>query len=314
MAPFGTTLAVASFLGRSAEASLRGTGADTRRLEDAEHETVDSLNSNTSADLSVVARGGYHLKCVDTPGWTNGWRDCKSEDLGDDRKNCKPRRGWTCEGYVAKGWCKNDRCLRPWEINGVYACGPSLGSPELNCCACGKAAERFTVTCAHEGCGGAHKPQNSCQCTRDCNKYNNCCKDYQQVCESTPAPSPGPPASCGFYGCGGAYKPGNACQCNSECEKYNNCCDDYWQQCGELPPVVTYESYHGRNAYAPNGATNIDTDQTAPTGYSVEQCEDRCTQDRECSCVTYEPRRGNAGNAETASRAAGSMPTTMTCT
>lgn len=257
--------------------------------------------------------GGF---CVDTPGWTNGWKPCNRDSLGYNSKYCQAGSGWTCEGYVAKGWCRNDRCLSPNELGGVYACGSTLNSPEFNCCACGKSdapppsppptpSPQRDVTCAREGCGGVYKPQNKCQCTYNCEKYSNCCVDFWQVC-SAPAPTPTPPAphwpvKCQDEGCGGEYKPHNSCQCSYNCERYDNCCADFWRVCrGSAPtptppapqPPVTYVGYSHRNAYHPYGAVDIDSDQTAPTGVSVQQCQQRCTEDGACSCVTYEPQSG----------------------
>merc|ERR1711988_1562685 len=60
---------------------------------------------------------------------------------GSNPSMCIPGNGWTCTAYVAKGWCRNKRCLPPSETGGVYTCGASLRSPEQNCCACGKPDE-----------------------------------------------------------------------------------------------------------------------------------------------------------------------------
>merc|ERR1712232_983168 len=71
-------------------------------------------------------------------------------------------------GYVAKGWCRNDRCLSPHELNGVYACGSNLKSPEANCCACGKPAAPSPPppppSCLSEDaqCGGAGQRDRTC--------------------------------------------------------------------------------------------------------------------------------------------------------
>merc|ERR1712054_696341 len=44
--------------------------------------------------------------------------------------------------------------------------------------------------------------------------------------------------------------------------------------------------YHDKNAYAPYGASDIDTDATAPSGLTKSECEGRCRADLECMCVT----------------------------
>merc|ERR1712232_1004718 len=121
-------------------------------------------------------------QCVDTPTWNNGWKTCQNEHLGSDPSMCIPGRGWTCTGYVAKGWCRNNKCLPPSGTGGVYACGDALNSPEQNCCACGKPGPPVNTTCAWEGCFGDYKPENVCQCTYECLSHATCCSDYLQEC------------------------------------------------------------------------------------------------------------------------------------
>lgn len=58
------------------------------------------------------------------------------------------------------------------------------------------------------------------------------------------------------------------------------------------PNPEDYVEYIDKNAYAPFGAIDIDTDSTAPSGLSIGDCEDRCTYDYACSCVTYERATG----------------------
>merc|ERR1712187_751361 len=74
--------------------------------------------------------------CTDTPNWNNGWSGCGDESLGF-WPFCENGKGWTCEGYAAKGWCKEKSCSSASETGGVYACGDNLNNPEQNCCACG---------------------------------------------------------------------------------------------------------------------------------------------------------------------------------
>merc|ERR1712187_1108747 len=52
-----------------------------------------------------------------------------------------------------------------------------------------------------------------------------------------------------------------------------------------------YKMYYNKNAYYPYGCTDIDA-ADAPTGLTVQQCEDRCTQDLQCGCVTYARETG----------------------
>jgi len=53
-----------------------------------------------------------------------------------------------------------------------------------------------------------------------------------------------------------------------------------------------YDHYFDKNAFAPYGATDIDTDDTAPSGLTPQQCEERCSADANCACVTQERATG----------------------
>eukprot|EP00929_Paragymnodinium_shiwhaense_P041198 TRINITY_DN2140_c0_g1_i1.p1 TRINITY_DN2140_c0_g1~~TRINITY_DN2140_c0_g1_i1.p1 ORF type:complete len:336 (+),score=39.72 TRINITY_DN2140_c0_g1_i1:120-1010(+) len=53
-----------------------------------------------------------------------------------------------------------------------------------------------------------------------------------------------------------------------------------------------YDQYHDKNAFAPYGATDIDNDATAPSGLTPQQCEDRCSADASCMCVSQERATG----------------------
>eukprot|EP00929_Paragymnodinium_shiwhaense_P092119 TRINITY_DN519_c0_g1_i3.p1 TRINITY_DN519_c0_g1~~TRINITY_DN519_c0_g1_i3.p1 ORF type:complete len:348 (-),score=39.55 TRINITY_DN519_c0_g1_i3:251-1186(-) len=53
-----------------------------------------------------------------------------------------------------------------------------------------------------------------------------------------------------------------------------------------------YDHYFDKNAFAPHGATDIDTDETAPSGLTPQQCEERCSADASCACVTQERATG----------------------
>merc|ERR1719487_2923264 len=106
---------------------------------------LDDVDANEEADVNstrfdgLAANEEAEASCVDTPNWDNGWYDCAKEsyDPGMCTAADAPTGGWTCAAYVAKGWCRDGRCLGPDETGGVYACGWKLKSPEDNCCACG---------------------------------------------------------------------------------------------------------------------------------------------------------------------------------
>eukprot|EP00929_Paragymnodinium_shiwhaense_P037343 TRINITY_DN19911_c1_g2_i1.p1 TRINITY_DN19911_c1_g2~~TRINITY_DN19911_c1_g2_i1.p1 ORF type:complete len:646 (+),score=61.01 TRINITY_DN19911_c1_g2_i1:85-2022(+) len=60
--------------------------------------------------------------------------------------------------------------------------------------------------------------------------------------------------------------------------------------CGNEKP--DYEQYFDKNAFQPYGATDIDDDQRAPSGLTPQQCEERCSADASCMCVTQERSTG----------------------
>merc|ERR1712048_228273 len=53
-------------------------------------------------------------------------------------------------------------------------------------------------------------------------------------------------------------------------------------------PAFTYQRFSNKNAYAPFGAIDIDPNGVAPSGLSVQECQDLCTADSTCDCVTRE--------------------------
>eukprot|EP00929_Paragymnodinium_shiwhaense_P108724 TRINITY_DN75059_c0_g1_i1.p2 TRINITY_DN75059_c0_g1~~TRINITY_DN75059_c0_g1_i1.p2 ORF type:complete len:277 (-),score=59.48 TRINITY_DN75059_c0_g1_i1:131-961(-) len=117
--------------------------------------------------------------CLDNEGWTNGWKPCYREELGDETENCEMDEGWTCAGYVAKGWCADRQCLSARDTGGVYVCGVNLKNPEEHCCACGKAFQPVPPTCEELTCS---KINELCRCTKDCEYYGNCCQGYWDLC------------------------------------------------------------------------------------------------------------------------------------
>ena len=58
-----------------------------------------------------------------------------------------------------------------------------------------------------------------CQCNKACQKYGDCCPDYQDSC-----------VTCENR-CLNPYNPRLPCQCNSKCSEYNNCCKDFNDKC-----------------------------------------------------------------------------------
>merc|ERR1712232_400432 len=115
--------------------------------EKQQHETTTTLaaafgnGANTTQFDRPAVSEEAEMGCVDTYDWDNGYYDCfkQSYDPGMCTAADAPpgHGGWTCAAYVAKGWCRDNRCLGPDETGGVYACGAKLNYPERNCCACG---------------------------------------------------------------------------------------------------------------------------------------------------------------------------------
>ncbi|CAB1315011.1 unnamed protein product, partial [Coregonus sp. 'balchen'] len=61
-----------------------------------------------------------------------------------------------------------------------------------------------------------------CHCNSKCSQYDNCCSDYEALCNGL---------SCQGR-CGETYNSQNKCHCNIKCGDYNNCCSDYTSLCG----------------------------------------------------------------------------------
>eukprot|EP00928_Gymnodinium_smaydae_P045563 TRINITY_DN30363_c0_g1_i1.p1 TRINITY_DN30363_c0_g1~~TRINITY_DN30363_c0_g1_i1.p1 ORF type:complete len:549 (+),score=117.87 TRINITY_DN30363_c0_g1_i1:217-1647(+) len=73
------------------------------------------------------------LQCKDTEGWRNGFRGCHAEGYGHQH-GCTSD-GWTCWGYVYRGWCRDG-----YRRTGGFAFGRWMNYPERNCCQCGGGA------------------------------------------------------------------------------------------------------------------------------------------------------------------------------
>uniref|UniRef100_H3DAR4 Uridylate-specific endoribonuclease n=1 Tax=Tetraodon nigroviridis TaxID=99883 RepID=H3DAR4_TETNG len=91
------------------------------------------------------------------------------------------------------------------------------------------------VTLLHQGhgnsldscqgrCGYGTDSSFTCQCNQHCERYNDCCHDYEAVCKAGSTSCKGR--------CGENYNSQNKCHCNSKCTQYSNCCSDYADLCG----------------------------------------------------------------------------------
>eukprot|EP00929_Paragymnodinium_shiwhaense_P119339 TRINITY_DN91224_c0_g1_i1.p1 TRINITY_DN91224_c0_g1~~TRINITY_DN91224_c0_g1_i1.p1 ORF type:complete len:1091 (-),score=130.70 TRINITY_DN91224_c0_g1_i1:360-3632(-) len=95
--------------------------------------------------------------------------------------------------------------------------------------------------CKRFGCSWESVAGRSCQCSRHCRVYENCCHDYDDVCAepirrlaantTTTTTSADPLHRCELYGCSKTYQHDHACQCLEECFDHSNCCFDYKEQC-----------------------------------------------------------------------------------
>ncbi|XP_033483416.1 uridylate-specific endoribonuclease A [Epinephelus lanceolatus] len=72
-------------------------------------------------------------------------------------------------------------------------------------------------------CGYGTDNNFSCQCNPSCERFGDCCSDYNEVCQAGALSCKGR--------CGEKYNSQNKCHCNSKCSQYNNCCSDYADLC-----------------------------------------------------------------------------------
>merc|ERR1712232_889305 len=209
-------------------------------------------------------------------------------------------------GYVAKGWCRNDRCLSPHELNGVYACGSNLKSPEANCCACGKPAAPSPPpppppppSCLSEDaqCGGAGQRDRTCcaglTCQgvfggdgKYCKKTESCLSEHEQCGGAGQRDR----TCCAGFTCQGVFGgDGKYCtktesclsehaQCGGAGQRDRTCCAGLTCQGvfggdGKYCTASSsqqYREYENKNAYHPYGATDIDDTNSAPSGLSPQ--------------------------------------------
>ncbi|KAJ8358905.1 hypothetical protein SKAU_G00154300 [Synaphobranchus kaupii] len=72
-------------------------------------------------------------------------------------------------------------------------------------------------------CGYGTDPGYTCQCNSACERFGDCCSDYQTLCQGS--------TSCKGR-CGENYNSQNKCHCNTKCSQHKNCCKDYSDHCG----------------------------------------------------------------------------------
>lgn len=98
-------------------------------------------------------------------------------------------------------------------------------------------------SCEHIGCFGDYQRYRPCQCTEDCGKYGNCCKDFAPVCHQpdTPPSDDQGEGRCIDFGCFGHYQRHRPCQCTRNCARYGNCCTDFNATCYPAPSTTSPE-------------------------------------------------------------------------
>ncbi|KAJ8412885.1 hypothetical protein AAFF_G00104670 [Aldrovandia affinis] len=87
-----------------------------------------------------------------------------------------------------------------------------------------------TLNSCRGRCGYGTDSYYNCQCNSACERYGDCCSDYQAICKGS--------LSCKGR-CGEQYNSYNKCHCNSKCSQYSNCCTDYNDHCGGGSPGAT---------------------------------------------------------------------------
>jgi len=68
-------------------------------------------------------------------------------------------------------------------------------------------------------CWQDYNPNDVCHCNSQCQNFNNCCDDFENLC-----------LTCENR-CGLGYDNKYSCQCNTACDTHNDCCPDYNDIC-----------------------------------------------------------------------------------
>ncbi|XP_048047210.1 deleted in malignant brain tumors 1 protein-like isoform X2 [Megalobrama amblycephala] len=110
-----------------------------------------------------------------------------------------------------------------------------------------------------------------CGCDDLCQRYNDCCPDYDNYCliTTTEWPTTTDFPSC-RYNCGHNL---GSCSCNYNCYSYGNCCPDYDSYCSETTTTTETTSTFWIDTTAPSCMWNC--------GYNFGSCS--CTYD----CYSY---------------------------
>ncbi|XP_076412801.1 uridylate-specific endoribonuclease [Peromyscus maniculatus bairdii] len=113
---------------------------------------------------------------------------------------------------------------------------------------CGLAWAGNLESCASR-CNEKFDRDAACQCDRRCPQHDDCCDDYERLCNAEEGP-PEPeafldpedeipasylysaPNSCQGR-CREAYDRHHPCHCNDRCQEFGNCCEDFESLCGD---------------------------------------------------------------------------------
>eukprot|EP00928_Gymnodinium_smaydae_P064155 TRINITY_DN47566_c0_g1_i1.p1 TRINITY_DN47566_c0_g1~~TRINITY_DN47566_c0_g1_i1.p1 ORF type:complete len:557 (-),score=96.86 TRINITY_DN47566_c0_g1_i1:94-1590(-) len=156
------------------ERAAARTGAEENTSSTAGDEEDGPVEEIPAEDLPFEDTYVRKAYCRDTPMWANGF-DCVAE--GKTAEEGCTDLGWTCAGYVLKGWCGGGQ-----RTTGSWAFGSGVHHPELNCCECGGSFDAGG-SCQQIGCGAEYSHDLTCQCNDACESHGNCCWDFKSFCK-----------------------------------------------------------------------------------------------------------------------------------
>lgn len=129
--------------------------------------------------------------------------------------------------------------------------------------------------CKILGCG-TFDETHACQCNAACTTYNNCCKDFHDVCSDNSGSNK---ASCEHYGCA-PFDKTRECQCDEYCSDHHNCCSDYHRLCKTATKLPVNLSSDSDNSCKVYGCQSFNPHHSC-------QCNAECTQHMSC-CKDFE--------------------------
>ncbi len=79
-------------------------------------------------------------------------------------------------------------------------------------------------------CDEEFNEENACQCDEGCLENQDCCDDFDDICDGTGGSGGEAPTLCADRGCDD-FVAGASCQCDESCEQFGNCCEDFEEIC-----------------------------------------------------------------------------------